>query len=774
MKKITLLFIIALLLITVHSASFDEFSMEQINIIEQELKGIDSNSKTIVNLNEIINEIREDGTRESLDLIPEIISQINDLDEKDAPISSLDNLYNAGQNLQLILMNYSNTSYTPNTRSRGKISDKISDVFDELKWENIKGKIHEEILNLDVDWDVKLFSLDITDGIGLAAKYKWGLEPSYKDGYFTRIDSYRLEGDIKVGDMIKDAVGGVFPFYMNLKSDNEIIFARHFKEQMKAASAIPYNPLKLPIRAKIAKEMEPGTFVSMPAKLNMVVGASAGYSNVVSVNGNGYYLLSGEFRINFLKVDKDRIRVKLIGMRRKGHGVSGTVSYGFNLFGIKILDKQVNHILGTQLFRIAKNKIKGENFSVDYVFNLADEEACEAYNKFLNANLKFKVLPTTNPIEVDEDLTDSFYSNLVMAENLAQEDTNKKRENKRVQRVFKASNFFEQDNFNIKIGIKVLSFGWGKNYVENRLAFYDEQNRVERFYMPVFNVYNNQNFLFDLFKEKENKNTYLLLNTDEQWNVEKMDTLAFTWNKRDKICYKYEFKNLKEELDRMLGDISESSGIADMKVPRKKVRALTWWMNLVFSRETANNVLTRSFNVDEIWDALYPVFIDYGDEIAFHNNAGHDNDDNIHWYHSGSKYSPSKRRLYLLFKKNNWDYGKFLSVNKFVEKFTDVLRESDYTEKTQKFFKLVKRSFYRDYIVRFIFEYAKVKGTDVDYLLNFSARASGMDNFQTSSGDLKISQELYRAINRIIAQITDSSYDMFDAIQYNQLKGDEE
>jgi|GEM_PF-3706427 len=773
MKKIFSVFIISIFVLTSFSASFDDFSMQQIAVIEQAVNEVKVDSKPINELKEIIGEIRADGTRESLDLIPEIITQISRLKEGDAPINILDRLYNAGQNLQLIMMNYSNTSYSPPT-GRGKIDDKIDEVFDELKWENIKGKIHEEIINLDVDWDIKLFSLDITDGIGLAAKYKWGLEPSYKDGYFTRIDSYRLEGDIKVGDMIKDSVDGFFPFYMNLSSDSEIIFARHFKEQMKAASALPYNPLKLPIRADLAREMEPGTFVSMPAKLKVVVGASAGYSNVVSVNGNGYYLLSGEFRINFLKVDEDRIRVKLIGMRRKGSGASASVKYGFNLFGIKILDKQVNNLLGTKLFRIAKNKIKGENFSVDYVFNLADEEASEAYDKFLNANLKFKVLPTTNSAEVDDDLADSFYSNLVMAENIAQEDLGKKRKDRRVQRVFKASNFFEQDNFNVKIGIKILSFGWGKNYVENRLAFYDEQNRIERFFMPVFNTYDNQDFLFELFKEKENKNTYLLLNTDDDWNVEKMDTLAFTWNKRDKVCFKYEFNNLKEELDRMLGEVSKRSGIDKLPVPSKKVRALTWWMNLIFSRETANVVLSRSFSEDDIWDALYPVFVDYGDELAYNHGTGNDDDNNQQWYHSGSKYSPSKRKVYLLFKKNNWRYGRFLSLKKFVEKFGDILKENDYTEKSKKLFEVMKKSFYRDFMIRFIFEYARVKQVEPDFIIHFSARASGMDKFQRSYGDLETTQELYRAINRIIAQITDSSYDMFDAVQYNQVEGDEE
>ena len=47
---------------------------------------------------------------------------------------------------------------------------------------------------------------DIIDGISTSLRYKIESEPSYVDGYYTRIDKYTLNMGVNVGDLIEAAL----------------------------------------------------------------------------------------------------------------------------------------------------------------------------------------------------------------------------------------------------------------------------------------------------------------------------------------------------------------------------------------------------------------------------------------------------------------------------------------------------------------------------------------------------------------------------------------
>ena len=59
------------------------------------------------------------------------------------------------------------------------------------------------------------------------------------------------------------------------------------------------------------------------------------------------------------------------------------------VFGIKILDNQLDKMLERDLAQYGYSYDPGAQFIVDYVFDLSNDKAAEAYNQILNSNFKF-------------------------------------------------------------------------------------------------------------------------------------------------------------------------------------------------------------------------------------------------------------------------------------------------------------------------------------------------------------------------------------------------
>ena len=87
-------------------------------------------------------------------------------------------------------------------------------LSDHLNPKDIQSRIRSEIADLDIRFSADLFNLDLFEGIGLSARYRYEVEPSYQNGFHTRIDKWRIKADLSIGDMIG---ASETPLYLNLK-----------------------------------------------------------------------------------------------------------------------------------------------------------------------------------------------------------------------------------------------------------------------------------------------------------------------------------------------------------------------------------------------------------------------------------------------------------------------------------------------------------------------------------------------------------------------------
>lgn len=377
----------------------------------------------------------------------------------------------------------------------------IEDFFDK---EIVKEKIHKKISNLDVNFSTGLGNLDIFEGANIAAKYRFDVEASYQDHFYTRVDRWDLKAKINVGDVIEDTINLPFSFSINRKSS--FVFVRQFKDKKEAIKATPYTPKKLPLNAELAlRNLSVGDFVSIPANLNIVAEENASSATVapviLSATAKIFYLLSGEFNIQVYKIDESHVRLKMITSRGYSSGASSGGEISFKFFGIKVIDNQLDHLFDRDLVKLDRTISPGARFIVDYIFDLNNEEAKEAYNQILNSTFKFKDVVVLNKLRKAGELKDKLISSYEKAEKLFAEDSKLPINERRVSRIFKGFDNSTEKSKKLKIALLLASFKKERAYTENNITFIDKNEKNLDFLYPTSTKYTESKlgrWIFDL------------------------------------------------------------------------------------------------------------------------------------------------------------------------------------------------------------------------------------------------------------------------------------
>ncbi|MBT3585969.1 MAG: hypothetical protein HN509_13770 [Halobacteriovoraceae bacterium] len=396
-------------------------------------------------------------------------------------------------------------------------SSTVEEISEYLKPGKIRTKVKEKIAELSIGGKVRLFDLDIMEGINFSGNYKIEVEPSYADGFYTRVDKWNMKAGVNVGDLFEASS----PAYLNVSRDQEIVFVRQFKKQLKALSALPLSPYRLPLTAKKAiKDLDPGTFVSIPARLNIAVGANAfASSGGITAKAGAFYVISGEFMVHIFRLKDNRVRLKLIAVRKRGRGFNASADVGFEVFGVSILDKQIKKLVDTNLLKIGFIKEKGQLFMIDYLMNLNDPEVQKAYNSILSSTRKFNPAKLVSNEVVDvftegKNPADLFISDLTKAEKIFQADRNKADGEKRIERIFKGTNEFARSALNLKLGINLAKLKKTNAYTENFLTYFNTEDEQQNLVYANYLRANKFKFLFGLSEQGTDRNSFILLRAD--------------------------------------------------------------------------------------------------------------------------------------------------------------------------------------------------------------------------------------------------------------------
>lgn len=480
-------------------------------------------------------------------------------------------------------------------------------IGDFLDNRELPKKVRDEIADLDISFSADLGDLELANGINISTKYRYEVESSYMDQYYTRIDKWDLKTGVDVGDMIENF--GDTPFSFSIDRKNSFFFVRQFKDKKEAVKSLPYTPKRLPLSADLAlKNLNVGDFVSMPATLNVAVSAGVSSSNAGSVvldaGASVYWIVSGEFIIQVFKVDDTHVRLKLMSRRGYARGTNAEAELSFKFFGVRILDRQIDRLVERDLVEMGYGINPGSQFIVDYVFDLKNPEAKEAYNQILKSTLKFKDVVVMNKFD-GEDLKEKLISSYEKADKLFEADKALDSKNRRVSRIFKGFNDYKANTKHLKLALLVTSFKKDNTYTENKVTYVDKNENNLEFLYPTYSKYmqtKTGKWFLDLKDQSFQNNFGLIPRLNSENTKNKNPDFGLTFERKDKYFSAPEQKLIQKF---MIGQIpaqfAEKLDLPEWKDGEKK-RDSRIYFQLVLKAQGFNYL--KNFSEEELTKRL--------------------------------------------------------------------------------------------------------------------------------------------------------------------------
>ncbi|MBS1969951.1 MAG: hypothetical protein JSU04_06565 [Bdellovibrionales bacterium] len=415
-------------------------------------------------------------------------------------------------------------------------------------------RVKKEVAKISIGKEVNIVEAGIYEGLSTALSYRIQSEPSYIDGYYTRLDRYRLRVDLVPGDLIDD---DNTPFGFDIRKDVEVIFARQFKSQKQSLTAIPYTFKNFPLTADRAiRRMNVGDFVAFQTNLSLVlsVGTFPELSGTVGLGASTHAFISGEFMIHFYKMPNNHIRMKMIAIRSKGVGVDGRVELipGVKIIGFKWANNRIKDLVDVEPFKAETGKNQHDLFMIDYVFDLNDPSAAQAFTNVVKNKLRFKDVEISNPLSGDNKLRDAIITDISSAEKIVADDKALKPTERRIHRVFKGSNSLTSTGARMKIGISLAKYERGFGFGQNKIINTD-LNEVQNYYlMDIYSLFSKSKLLFGLYGDENIDNTTLMYGANQDFTPDKFISLVLTHEAKMRSMSDDDYNEIRRHVQLML------------------------------------------------------------------------------------------------------------------------------------------------------------------------------------------------------------------------------
>lgn len=430
------------------------------------------------------------------------------------------------------------------------------------------GQISDRLSSLDLKAKVKLIDVDLIDGLKAALDYKYEVEPSYDGEYHLRMDRGTLDLDMNVAELF-----GKNSRYVGLKLNHgtELLYVRPYKSKSEAMKALPYGLTevpssgadilaRLPLTAKNTIEnLGVGDFFSFTAEMNIIVGAS---SLPLSVSTPGFfsthYLISGQFQIHIYKATDNKVRLKLIAVRKSEKEVGFVAGFGtgHKIFGLKVLDRRIEKALNiTEMFQVSMATMKSNLLMVDYMMDLSDSRVSSAYDGLISSILEFKTLSIGDPRKANDELTNRLISDITPLETIYANEALKPTASRVVDRLFKGKNDVDvADRSKFKFAPIVFNFSKNTEYFENMLTSTNPDESLNYYRLHTYQRTNSMSWWFSYYKSVSVSRASLLFDSDASHKIGDIRDIVFEWNYRDKSLTKSELRMIKEAVKQAVPD----------------------------------------------------------------------------------------------------------------------------------------------------------------------------------------------------------------------------
>jgi hypothetical protein len=424
----------------------------------------------------------------------------------------------------------------------------VSEGLEETKKDKSVGRrILDRLGSLDISFKADILDLEIVEGVHAALRYRYRVEPSYKGDYHLRMDRWRLQTDLRPGDLI----GGseTTRIGLNMSHGAEVLFVRAFKSKKEAFTSLPYAWKQIPFTADdIISKLEIGDFVAFTANMNVLVGASSLVGPAASFPATfaTHYLVSGEFQVHVFKTEENKASLKLFAIRKKEKSGSVRVGYADDLriTGLRVVDRRIERLSNlTDVFRLQYKSTESNLLMVDYRLDLRDPAVRDAYDGVMSSALELKTLSIANPLKGDHELANRLISDVTPFENIFTREKPRVAQDRSIDRVFKGRNDIDKSSqTGFRFGAILFRFEQEREYVENALTSIDADETPEFYRLHTFQRRNESKWWFSYYKAESVSRASLLFETDKDHSIRALKDVVFEWDYRDKSLTKSEFK----------------------------------------------------------------------------------------------------------------------------------------------------------------------------------------------------------------------------------------
>ncbi|WP_412474342.1 hypothetical protein [Halobacteriovorax sp. YZS-1-1] len=410
-----------------------------------------------------------------------------------------------------------------------------------LKDGKLKDIIIREVANLNLSTSVDIFNYDKIKGVGLGLKYNYEMTPSYLKGKFARVDEWRFNRSVNPGSYI-DAIT---PISLTFSKDDRVTFIRHFESQKKAILALPYSFHKIPFDAESTLErLNVGDFVSMPASMNLNIGASYGYdyADIIGAKVNANVITSGNYIINIYRMDESKVRLKIVTRTSTEARAGAKVESDFFVTLVKAVKAPdfVSKRFELEVFEFNYGRGIGEQYILDYVFDLSKPKAREAFDLILKPKFKLNFDKMFGQYTGRQYIEEKLISDFSLANELAAF-------NGGVELLFQGFNEYKYERSGLKFGVFISEIDYNMTYYKNNISILNGEDQGDYFFPNKVYRYSEEfNILIHRRKDKMEESFFSFIPKNKVLN----SALDFGTNylRKDRYFTKGEWKKTYRKL----------------------------------------------------------------------------------------------------------------------------------------------------------------------------------------------------------------------------------
>jgi|GEM_PF-5610066 len=399
------------------------------------------------------------------------------------------------------------------------------------KQRHVKKRSARELIgSIDPDLDASVGVGDTKHSVSVG--YNYTVNPSYQSGLYTRIDRWHPQGSLQLIPGLRGSASG------------EIVVVRQFKSKSEALKAHPAMRLsRLPFTASNALGLEPGAIMMVPVRFESFEGpeGSATLAGPLSVYGRVGHVDRGSYQVQVQRLTGDRVRIRFVGTRQHALDAEGGVRLGIGP-------------VSSPLLSASRTKGKRSTVAAEYVFDLANPDARQAYDNMFKKDGLRPRLALANPFGSTENLKNRLGDGLSGVDAIATSDSTLPVGSRRIVQSFKSVETGTPDE-RIK-GANLLGLvrlGRATTFTsDSRLSYEDDGGVAHTTLAPTAESVRSTRLLFGLRNESETRRASLIMKTNEAGVPTGTGEYVVTLELKDKRMGKSETRKAREKLAHLI------------------------------------------------------------------------------------------------------------------------------------------------------------------------------------------------------------------------------